>query len=85
VIAALDVVLVGAEGKVVAAGIEPVPLLVTGTAGRDLVIVTDVAKMGSEEVETATTFGVVITAAAEGFEDLDLQADFLVLRKVLFR
>lgn len=45
-------------------------------------IVAGVAKGNPVDVETATTSGVV-TAVAVVFEDLDLQADFLVL--VLFK
>lgn len=81
VTAALEDALLEDE-EVVAAGTATVPLAVTGVAGRDVGIVTDVASVASEEVETATTFGVV--TAAEVDKDLDLQADFLVLDEVPF-
>lgn len=83
---ALDGVLVETEERdeevEATAGIETVPLLVTGVA-RDVGIVTDVAKVGCNDVETATAFAVVATTG-DFEEDLDLQTDFLVLVEVLF-
>lgn len=73
-------VLVASALDEVAAGMETVPVLSTALveAGREVGIVTEVAKVASDVATAATLAEVVTIAAADVLEDLALQADFLV-------